>query len=61
MGATVRSAVVLPQGLSDIGSRLGLPPLPRVAVRILESDSRSTAPRATLRRLLRELAEEFVE
>jgi DNA-binding transcriptional LysR family regulator len=61
IGATVRSAVVLPQGLSDVGSRLGLPPLPRVGVRILESVTRATAPRATLRRLLRELAEEFVE
>lgn len=61
IGATVRSAVVLPQGLSDVGSRLGLPSLPRVGVRILESETRATAPRATLRRLLRELAEEFVE
>jgi DNA-binding transcriptional LysR family regulator len=61
MGVTVRSAVVLPDGLSDVGARLGLPALPRVGVRILESDTRATAPRTTLRRVLRELAEEFVE
>jgi DNA-binding transcriptional LysR family regulator len=61
MGVTVRSAVVLPEGLSDVGSRLGLPALPRLGVRILESDTRATAPRTTLRRVLRELAEEFVE
>jgi DNA-binding transcriptional LysR family regulator len=61
MGVTVRSAVVLPEGLSDVGSRLSLPALPRLGVRVLESDTRATAPRATLRRVLRELAEEFVE
>jgi DNA-binding transcriptional LysR family regulator len=61
MGVTVRSAVVLPDGLCDVGARLGLPALPRVGVRILESDIRATAPRTTLRRVLRELAEEFVE
>jgi DNA-binding transcriptional LysR family regulator len=61
IGVTVRSAVVLPDNLCDVGSRLGLPALPRVGVRILESDTRATAPRATLRRVLRELAEEFVE
>ena len=61
MGVTVRSAVVLPDSLCDVGARLGLPALPRVGVRILESDTRATAPRTTLRRVLRELAEEFVE
>ena len=61
MGVTVRSAVVLPQGLSDVGPRLGLPPIPRVGVRILESDSKATSPRVTLRRVLRELVDEFVE
>ena len=61
MGVTVRSAVVLPDSLCDVGARLGLPALPRVGVRILESDIRATAPRTTLRRVLRELAEEFVE
>jgi len=61
MGVTVRSAVVLPEGLSDVGSRLGLPAVPRLGVRLLESDTRASAPRVTLRRVLRELVEEFVE
>jgi DNA-binding transcriptional LysR family regulator len=61
MGVTVRSAIELQRGLSDVGARLGLPPLPRVGVRILESDTRATPPRVTLRRVLRELVDEFVE
>jgi DNA-binding transcriptional LysR family regulator len=60
MGVTVRSAVALPPGLIDVGARLGLPPLPPVGVRILESNSRTSPPKATLRRLLKELAAELV-
>lgn len=60
MGVTARSALVLPSGLSDVGTRMGLPALPRVGVRIVESDGRAAAPRATLRRVLRELVEDFV-
>src|SRR5262249_8816080 len=61
MGVTVRTAVLLPQGLTEVGARLGLPALPRVGVRILEADNKATSPRATLRRVLHELADEFVE
>jgi DNA-binding transcriptional LysR family regulator len=61
MGVTVRSAVVLPPGLADAGSRLALPPLPRIGMRIVEADTRASAPRATLKRVLRELVDEFVE
>jgi DNA-binding transcriptional LysR family regulator len=60
MGVTVRSAVVLPQGLADAGPRLRLPPLPRIGVRIVEADTKASAPRATLRRVLRELVDEFM-
>ena len=60
MGVTVRSAVALPAGLNDVGARLKLPPLPSVGVRILEASGKANAPRATLRRLLKELADEFV-
>jgi DNA-binding transcriptional LysR family regulator len=61
MGVTVRSAVVLPPGLADAGPRLALPPLPRIGMRIVEADTRASAPRATLKRVLRELVDEFVE
>jgi DNA-binding transcriptional LysR family regulator len=61
MGVTARSGVVLPAGLVDVGDSLGLPPLPKVAVCLIESKAKTTAPRATLRRVLRELVEEFVD
>jgi DNA-binding transcriptional LysR family regulator len=60
MGVTVRSGIMLPPGLANVGAHLGLPALPKVAVRILESDSRATPPRTTLRKLLRDLAGEFI-
>jgi DNA-binding transcriptional LysR family regulator len=60
MGVTVRSAVELPAGLADAGSRLRLPTLPRLGVRLIEVDTKATPPRATLRRVLRELVAEFV-
>lgn len=61
LGLTVRSAVALPQGLADAGTRLGLPALPSVGVRLLEADSKASAPRVTLRAVLRDLVAEFVE
>jgi DNA-binding transcriptional LysR family regulator len=61
MGVTARSGVVLPAGLADVGDALGLPPLPKVAVCILASKAKTTAPRTTLLRVLRELAAEFVD
>ena len=61
MGVTVRSAAVLPPGLADAGPRLGLPPLPRIGVRLVEAETKATPPRTTLRRVLRELVDEFVE
>jgi DNA-binding transcriptional LysR family regulator len=61
MGVTARSGVVLPAGLVDVGDSLGLPPLPKVAVCLIESKAKASAPRTTLRRVLRELVEEFVD
>jgi DNA-binding transcriptional LysR family regulator len=61
MGVTARSGVVLPPGLADVGDALGLPPLPKVAVCILTSKAKATAPRITLLRVLTELAAEFVD
>jgi DNA-binding transcriptional LysR family regulator len=60
MGVTLRSAVALPPGLTDVGQRFRLPKLPMVGVRILEANGKPDAPRLTLRRLLHELAAEFV-
>jgi DNA-binding transcriptional LysR family regulator len=60
MGVTVRSAAVVPPGLQDVGARLGLPPLPDMAIRLLEAEGRATAPRATLRNVLRETVEELL-
>jgi DNA-binding transcriptional LysR family regulator len=61
MGVIVRSSILIPPGLIDVGARFGLPPLPDVAVRILESDASETAPRATLHTALSELANEVVQ
>jgi DNA-binding transcriptional LysR family regulator len=59
MGLTVRGDLVLPPGLSNVGARLKLPQLPTATIRLLESKGRATPPRVTLRRVLRDLAEEF--
>jgi DNA-binding transcriptional LysR family regulator len=55
MGATVRTGVALPAGLVDIGTRFGLPGLPEVGIRILESDRKSNAARSRLRSVLRDV------
>lgn len=58
MGVTVRSNILVPAGLVDVGARLGLPPLPQIGLHLLESSAKASAPRATLRALLTELARE---
>jgi DNA-binding transcriptional LysR family regulator len=60
MGVTVRSAAVVPAGLQDVGERLGLPPLPDMAIRLREAGGRASAPRVTLRNVLRETVEELL-
>ena len=60
MGVTVRSAVNIPAGLQDVGARFGLPSLPRVAVKVIESDARSTPTRASLRRVLDGIVQELL-
>lgn len=60
MGVTVRSAAVVPAGLQDVGERLGLPPLPDMAIRLVEAGGRAAAPRVTLRNVLRETVGELL-
>jgi DNA-binding transcriptional LysR family regulator len=60
MGVTPRSAAALPEGLQDVGPRLDLPPLPDMGIRLVEADTRGTAPRATLRKVLRDVVEEHM-
>jgi DNA-binding transcriptional LysR family regulator len=60
IGLTVRSAVNIPAGLQDVGARLGLPSLPKVAVKVIESDARSTSTRASLRRVLDGIVDELL-
>jgi DNA-binding transcriptional LysR family regulator len=55
MGVTVRTGVALPAGLVDVGARFGLPALPEVGIRILESDRRTNPARARLRSVLRDV------
>jgi hypothetical protein len=45
----------LPAGLVDIGTRFGLPGLPEVGIRIIESDRKSNAARGRLRSVLRDV------
>jgi DNA-binding transcriptional LysR family regulator len=61
MGVIVRSSILMPAGLVNVGQRLGLPPLPDITMRMLESGAKATAPRVTLRALLTELANEAVQ
>jgi DNA-binding transcriptional LysR family regulator len=60
MGVTTRSAAALPEGLQDVGARFALPPLPEMGIRLVEADGRGTAPRATLRKVLRDVVEEHI-
>jgi hypothetical protein len=60
MGVTTRSAAALPEGLQDVGARFGLPPLPDMGIRLVEVDGRSTSPRTTLRKVLRDVVEELL-
>jgi DNA-binding transcriptional LysR family regulator len=60
MGVTTRSAVALPDGLQDVGARFALPPLPDMGIRLVEVDGRAPAPRATLRKVLRDVVEELM-
>jgi DNA-binding transcriptional LysR family regulator len=61
MGVIVRSSILMPPGLIDVGPRLGLPTLPKIALRILESEAKATPSRITLRALLTELASDVVD
>jgi DNA-binding transcriptional LysR family regulator len=61
MGVIVRSSILMPPGLIDVGAKLDLPALPNIALRILESEARATPSRITLRALLTELASDAVE
>jgi DNA-binding transcriptional LysR family regulator len=60
MGVIVRSSILIPPGLIDVGARLGLPPLPDIALRILQSDAGASAPRVTLHNALTELVDSVV-
>ncbi len=60
IGVTVRSAVNIPVGLQDVGARFGLPSLPKAAVKVIESDARSTSTRVSLRRVLDGIVEELL-
>lgn len=60
IGLTVRSAVNIPAGLQDVGARFGLPSLPKVAVKVIESDARSTSTRVSLRRVLDGIVDELL-
>jgi DNA-binding transcriptional LysR family regulator len=60
IGVTVRSAAIIPEGLQDVGARLALPELPAVGIKVIEADSRATAPRTTLRNVLREIVDELL-
>jgi DNA-binding transcriptional LysR family regulator len=61
MGVIVRSSILIPPGLTDVGPRLGLPTLPKISLRILESEAKATPSRITLRALLTELASDVVD
>jgi DNA-binding transcriptional LysR family regulator len=61
MGVIVRSSILIPPGLVNVGQRLGLPALPDITMRMLESGAKASAPRVTLRALLTELAAEAMQ
>jgi DNA-binding transcriptional LysR family regulator len=60
MGLTLRSAAVIPAGLLDVGTRFGLPALPTVGVKILESDGKPSVTHESLRGVLHEIVDELL-
>jgi DNA-binding transcriptional LysR family regulator len=60
MGLTLRSAAAIPAGLLDVGTRFGLPALPTIGVKILETDGKPSPTRQSLHGVLQEIVEELL-
>jgi DNA-binding transcriptional LysR family regulator len=60
MGLTLRTGAAIPAGLLDVGTRFGLPSLPTIGVKILETDGKPSPTRQSLRGVLQEIVDELL-